>query len=250
MKYGKVVEVGKTISFMCPRCPTSASNPDTERAQGVQLRVQLRVQLEAEVSNLPVSAALKEDRLPNVQESNLDTKLDIETEVGHGVGNAKPLSDKDFGSKLSTLSTLSTALNEELAELANFVRVVLAENDWELAQNIQSILKDVCGVGAVDRKQVWNALTPEEKTALTALLKPYTETEEIVITSWLALMEATLRLTIVSGKPMYNQNRFPSHDHANRSPSLKFSTFTEPLGISQIYRIECLGLSLLVTPFY
>jgi hypothetical protein len=139
------------------------------------------------VSNLPVSAALKEDRPPNVQESNLDTKLDIETEVGHeighGVGQAKPLSDKDFGSKLDTLDTLDTALNEELAELVNFVRVAIAENDREFAQNIQSILKDVCGAGAVDRKQVWNALTPEEQTALTALLKPYTETEEIVITS-------------------------------------------------------------------
>ncbi len=187
MKYGEVVEVGKTISFMCPTCPTSASNPDTERVQGVQLRVQLGAQLEAEVSNLPVSAALKEDRPPNVQESNLDTKLDIETEVGHeighGVGQAKPLSDKDFGSKLDTLDTLDTALNEELAELVNFVRVAIAENDREFAQNIQSILKDVCGAGAVDRKQVWNALTPEEQTALTALLKPYTETEEIVITS-------------------------------------------------------------------
>ncbi len=66
---------------------------------------------------------------------------------------------------------------------------------------------------------------------------------------WRSLMEATLRLTIVSGKPIYNQNRFPSHDHANRSPSLKLSTFTEPLGISQIYRIEGLGLPVLVTPF-
>jgi hypothetical protein len=187
MKYGEVVEVGKTISFMCPTCPTSASNPDTERVQGVQLRVQLDVQLEAEVSSLPVSAALKEDRPPNVQESNLDTNLDIETEVGHeaghGVGHAKPLSDKAFGIKLDRLDTLDTALNEELAELVNFVRVAIAENDRELAQNIQSILKEVCGAGAVDRKQVWNALTPEEQTALTALLKPYTETEEIVITS-------------------------------------------------------------------
>jgi hypothetical protein len=184
MKYGEVVEVGKTISFMCPTWTTSASNPYPERVQGVQLPVRLGVQLEAEVSNLPVSAALKEDRPPNVQESNLETKLDIETEVGHevghGVGHAKPLYDKAFGSKLDRLDTLDTALNEELV---NFVRVAIAENDRELAQNILSILKEVCGAGAVDRKQVWNALTPEEQTALTALLKPYTETEEIVITS-------------------------------------------------------------------
>jgi len=65
---------------------------------------------------------------------------------------------------------------------------------------------------------------------------------------WRALISAALRLVLVSGKPMYSQKRLPCHDQANRSRSLKTSMFTEPLGISQIYRIECLGLSVIVTP--
>jgi hypothetical protein len=63
-----------------------------------------------------------------------------------------------------------------------------------------------------------------------------------------ALISAALRLAIVSGKPMYSQKRLPCHDRASRSRSLKTSIFTPALGISQIYPIECLGLSVIVTP--
>jgi ATP-binding cassette subfamily B protein len=41
---------------------------------------------------------------------------------------------------------------------------------------------------------------------------------------WLAWIEAALRLGIESGRPMYNQNRFPCHDQTKRSRSLKILT--------------------------
>ncbi len=66
------------------------------------------------------------------------------------------------------LSNVDT--NEELAELVSFVRVAIAENDPALAKNIQTVLTEVCGSGAVDRQQVWAALTNEEQQALTLLL--------------------------------------------------------------------------------
>ncbi len=65
---------------------------------------------------------------------------------------------------------------------------------------------------------------------------------------WRALISAALRLAIVSGKPMYSQKRLPCHYQANRSRSWKTPIFTEPFGISQIYRIEDLGLFGFVTP--
>jgi hypothetical protein len=54
-------------------------------------------------------------------------------------------------------------------------------------------------------------------------------------------------LAIVLGKPMYNHNRLPYHDRANRSRALKTSTFTQPLGISHFYRSEGLTLTHSVT---
>jgi hypothetical protein len=47
---------------------------------------------------------------------------------------------------------------------------------------------------------------------------------------------------------MYSQKLLPCHDRASGSRSLKTSIFTPALGRSQIYRIECLGLSVIVTP--
>ncbi|MBD1831050.1 hypothetical protein NDI47_24320 [Microcoleus vaginatus GB1-A2] len=63
-----------------------------------------------------------------------------------------------------------------------------------------------------------------------------------------ALMEAALQLAIESGRAMYNEKRLPYHDHANRSRSLKTSIFTEPLGRSHFYRIQCLSLRYCATP--
>ncbi len=60
--------------------------------------------------------------------------------------------------------------NEKLTELVSFVRVAIAENDPALAKNIQTVLTEVCGSGAVDRQQVWAALTNNEQQALTLLL--------------------------------------------------------------------------------
>ena len=59
---------------------------------------------------------------------------------------------------------------EEIAELVEFIRAAIAEDDREFAKNIQAIITEVCTLGAVDRKLVWAALTPEEQTALSALL--------------------------------------------------------------------------------
>lgn len=52
-----------------------------------------------------------------------------------------------------------------------FIRIAIAENDRELARNIQSILTEICSSGVVDRIQIWAALTIEEQVALSALLK-------------------------------------------------------------------------------
>ncbi|MDQ2096803.1 MAG: virulence-associated E family protein [Tychonema bourrellyi B0820] len=66
--------------------------------------------------------------------------------------------------------------SEELAELVGFIRTVIAEGDRELAKNIQNVITETCKSGFVDRKEVWAALTTEEQAALTALLKPQSET--------------------------------------------------------------------------
>ena len=69
------------------------------------------------------------------------------------------------------------------------------------------------------------------------------------ISIWLALIEAALRLTIESGRPMYNQNRFPCHDQTKRSRSLKILAFTEPEAISQFYPTFCQSMAYSVTPY-
>ncbi|MEG4281375.1 hypothetical protein QUA62_28525 [Microcoleus sp. MON1_C1] len=62
------------------------------------------------------------------------------------------------------------AQEKEEAELIDFIRFAIAENDSQFATEIQVILKDVCGKGAADRQKVWDALTEAEKVAFTALL--------------------------------------------------------------------------------
>ena len=69
--------------------------------------------------------------------------------------------------------------NDEIIELVGFIRTVIAEDDREFAKNIQVIITETCSSGVVDRKQVWAALTTEEQTALTALLKPQSETAQV-----------------------------------------------------------------------
>ncbi|MEG3843851.1 virulence-associated E family protein [Microcoleus sp. herbarium14] len=64
---------------------------------------------------------------------------------------------------------------QEIAELVGFIRAAIAEGDREFAKNIQGIITACCASSAVDRKQVWAALTLLEQTALTALLKPASE---------------------------------------------------------------------------
>ena len=65
----------------------------------------------------------------------------------------------------------------------------------------------------------------------------------------LALIEAALRLAIVSGRPMHNQNRFPCHDETKRSRSLKILAFTEPEAISLFYPTFCQSMAYSVTPY-
>jgi hypothetical protein len=62
------------------------------------------------------------------------------------------------------------AQEKEEAELIDFIRFAIAENDSQFATEIQVILRDVCGKGAADRQKVWDALTEAEKVAFTALL--------------------------------------------------------------------------------
>jgi hypothetical protein len=49
--------------------------------------------------------------------------------------------------------------------------------------------------------------------------------------------------------PQFSNARFPCHDQTKRSRSLKILTFTEPEAISQFYRILCLIMSDIVTPY-
>ncbi|MEG5043443.1 virulence-associated E family protein [Microcoleus sp. B4-C1] len=64
-----------------------------------------------------------------------------------------------------------TQQQREEADLLEYIRTVLEAGDPELARNIQSVLREVCGAGVADRQKVWNALTNAEKAAFTALLK-------------------------------------------------------------------------------
>ncbi|MEG4596022.1 virulence-associated E family protein [Microcoleus sp. F8_C2] len=84
---------------------------------------------------------------------------------------------------------------KEEAELIDFIRYAIAENDSQFAKDIQVILKEVCTVGAADRQKVWDALTEAEKVAFTALLgqptSPTTPTEPIEQSGQVITTQAT-----------------------------------------------------------
>lgn len=93
------------------------------------------------------------------------------------------------------------AQEKEEAELIDFIRYAIAENDSQFAKEIQVILRDVCGKGAAYRQKVWDALTEGEKVAFTALLsqptspttptQPIEPTESIEQTGQVITTEAT-----------------------------------------------------------
>jgi len=57
-------------------------------------------------------------------------------------------------------------------ECLEFIRVALASNDREVAQDVAAILKEVCQNGHADRAIIWAALTQTEQQQFQELLGP------------------------------------------------------------------------------
>ena len=64
---------------------------------------------------------------------------------------------------------LDPAAHDECLE---FIRVALASNDREVAQDVAAILKEVCQNGHADRATIWADLTPIEQQQFQELLGP------------------------------------------------------------------------------
>ncbi|MEG4010360.1 DUF3987 domain-containing protein, partial [Microcoleus sp. Pol11C1] len=64
----------------------------------------------------------------------------------------------------------SSALNENETELLEYLHKALSEESAYFAKQVQGILKEVCAVGAADRKKVWGTLTDAEQKKITKLL--------------------------------------------------------------------------------
>ncbi|MEG4025518.1 hypothetical protein [Microcoleus sp. S13C4] len=64
---------------------------------------------------------------------------------------------------------LDPAAHDECLE---FIRVALASNDREVAQDVAAILKEVCQNGHADRAAIWADLTPIEQQQFQELLSP------------------------------------------------------------------------------
>lgn len=62
---------------------------------------------------------------------------------------------------------LDPAVHDECLE---FIRVALASNDREVAQDVAAILKEVCQNGHADRGAIWADLTPIEQQQFPELL--------------------------------------------------------------------------------
>ena len=99
----------------------------------------------------------------------MDVEQESGRESGRLCGRSKAIQDNGYGENVDVVDVVDVA-NEDLTELVNFIRTAIAEGDREFAQNIQGILTEVCTSGAVDRTQVWVALTAEEQAALSELL--------------------------------------------------------------------------------
>jgi hypothetical protein len=57
-------------------------------------------------------------------------------------------------------------------ECLEFIRVALASNDREVAQDVAAILKEVCQNGHADRAAIWSELTDIERQQFQELLGP------------------------------------------------------------------------------
>jgi hypothetical protein len=64
---------------------------------------------------------------------------------------------------------LDPAAHDECLE---FIRVALASNDREVAQDVAAILKEVCQNGHADRAAIWSDLTETEQQQFQELLGP------------------------------------------------------------------------------
>lgn len=105
-----------------------------------------------------VSLGEKVDRVDRVDQSFTQQGLDSDPPSKNEVDLQKNEVDQQTQQQI------------EEADLLQYIRVVLEAGDPNLARNIQSILKEVCGSGAADRQQVWNALTEAEKAAFIGLV--------------------------------------------------------------------------------
>ena len=171
MGYGLVDAIRGTFSLQRPQRPQrpqNDSNACQEPVENVHTNVHINVQnVHREVC--PQSPCEGSGAGVTVAE-NVDVLAESGRESGREGGRSEPIEDKGCGENVDVLDVVDVDTNEELTELVSFVRVAIAENDPALAKNIQTVLTEVCGSGAVDRQQVWAALTNDEQQALTLLL--------------------------------------------------------------------------------
>ena len=183
MGYGIVDAIRGTFSLerpQRPQRPQNGSNPSQEPVENVHTNVHTNVHnvhpsvhTNCNPTDGTTPEQIKSKRTQ--QQENVDVEQESGRESGRLCGRSKAIQDNGYGENVDVVDVVDVA-NEDLTELVNFIRTAIAEGDREFAQNIQSILTEVCSGGVVDRTQVWVALTAEEQAALSALLTNETST--------------------------------------------------------------------------
>ena len=178
MGYGIVDAIRGTFSLerpQRPQRPQNGSNPSQEPVENVHTNVHTNVHnvhpsvhTNCNPTDGTTPEQIKSKRTQ--QQENVDVEQESGRESGRLCGRSKAIQDNGYGENVDVVDVVDVDTNEDLTELVNFIRTAIAEGDRELAQNIQSILTEVCSGGVVDRTQVWVALTAEEQAALSALL--------------------------------------------------------------------------------
>lgn len=177
MGYGIVDAIRGTFSLerpQRPQRPQNGSNPSQEPVENVHTNVHTNVHnvhpsvhTNCNPTDGTTPEQIKSKRTQ--QQENVDVEQESGRESGRLCGRSKAIQDNGYGENVDVVDVVDVA-NEDLTELVNFIRTAIAEGDREFAQNIQGILTEVCTSGAVDRTQVWVALTAEEQAALSELL--------------------------------------------------------------------------------
>jgi len=184
MGYGIVDAIRGTFSLerpQRPQRPQNGSNPSQEPVENVHTNVHTNVHnvhpsvhTNCNPTDGTTPEQIKSKRTQ--QQENVDVEQESGRESGRLCGRSKAIQDNGYGENVDVVDVVDVDTNEDLTELVNFIRTAIAEGDREFAQNIQGILTEVCSSGAVDRTQVWAALTAEEQAALSALLTNETST--------------------------------------------------------------------------